>query len=49
MGGCVLVPPNVSTPAKCSSAATREERVGSWRSFSQGKQKKKKQKVAILG
>ncbi|KAI0734116.1 DnaJ-domain-containing protein [Fomitopsis betulina] len=29
--------------------ATREQRVGSWRSFSQGKQKKKKQKVAILG
>ena len=31
------------------STATREQRVGSWRSFSQGKQKKKKQKVAILG
>ncbi|KAH9838496.1 DnaJ-domain-containing protein [Rhodofomes roseus] len=28
---------------------TREQRVGSWRSFAQGKSKKKKQKVAILG
>ncbi|KAH9923294.1 DnaJ domain-containing protein, partial [Fomitopsis serialis] len=28
---------------------TREQRVGNWRSFAQGKSKKKKQKVAILG
>ncbi|KZT73678.1 DnaJ-domain-containing protein, partial [Daedalea quercina L-15889] len=28
---------------------TREQRVGSWRTFSQSKSKKKKQKIAILG
>lgn len=29
--------------------ANREQRVGSWRSFSKGSKKKKKQKVDILG
>lgn len=42
----------VSCFVYCSQSAHiagREQRVGSWRSFASSKNKKKKQKVAILG
>jgi len=48
-GLSLLVFSTDSTDSLISTIANREQRVGSWRTFSKDSKKKKKQKVSILG